>query len=86
MKYQATPKGVCSAKLEFELDGNVIHNVKFLGGCNGNLQAVSRLVEGLTVDQIKSKLLGIRCGFKDTSCSDQLACAILAAAEKEGQK
>ena len=86
MKYQATPKGVCSAKLEFELDGNVIHNVKFLGGCNGNLQAVSKLVEGLTVNQIKSKLLGIRCGFKDTSCSDQLARAILAAAEKEGQK
>ena len=68
MKYEVTPQGVCPARLEFELDGNVVHNVQFLGGCNGNLQAVSRLVEGLTVDQIKSKLLGIHCGFKDTSC------------------
>ena len=58
MKYEVTPQGVCPARLEFELDGNVVHNVQFLGGCNGNLQAVSRLVEGLTVDQIKSKLLG----------------------------
>ena len=66
MKYEVTPQGVCPARLEFELDGNVVHNVQFLGGCNGNLQAVSRLVEGLTVDQIKSKLLGIHCGFKDT--------------------
>ena len=79
MKYEVTPQGVCPARLEFELDGNVVHNVQFLGGCNGNLQAVSRLVEGLTVDQIKSKLLGIHCGFKDTSCSDQLARAIVAA-------
>ena len=50
MKYEVTPQGVCPARLEFELDGNVVHNVQFLGGCNGNLQAVSRLVEGLTVD------------------------------------
>ena len=81
MKYEVTPQGVCPARLEFELDGNVVHNVQFLGGCNGNLQAVSRLVEGLTVDQIKS-----HCGFKDTSCSDQLARAIVAAAEQEQQK
>ena len=61
MKYEVTPQGVCPARLEFELDGNVVHNVQFLGGCNGNLQAVSRLVEGLTVDQLKSNLLGIHC-------------------------
>ncbi len=54
--------------------------------CNGNLQAISKLVDGLTVDQIKNKLLGIHCGFKDTSCSDQLARAIVAAAEQEQQK
>lgn len=83
MKYNVSPMGVCPVKLEFELDGDVVRNVGFTGGCNGNLKAVSTLVEGMTVDQIKDKLLGITCGLKPTSCSDQLAQAVVKAAEQE---
>lgn len=86
MKYDFLPEGVCSSKLEFELDGNIVKNVRFEGGCNGNLKAVSALVEGLTVDQVKEKLMGITCGFKGTSCTDQLARAVSAAADREMAK
>lgn len=86
MKYDFLPEGVCSSKLEFELDGNIVKNVRFEGGCNGNLKAVSALVEGLTVDQVKEKLMGITCGFKGTSCTDQLARAVSAAADRETAK
>ena len=86
MEYVYKTKGTCSTNIELNVEDGVVKEVAFWGGCNGNLQAVSRLVEGLTVDQIKSKLLGIHCGFKDTSCSDQLARAIVAAAEQEQQK
>ena len=65
--------------IELELDGNVVHNVKFTGGCHGNLQAVSKLVEGLTVEEVEAKLSGIRCGMKNTSCGDQLSKAVRAA-------
>ncbi|MDO4545393.1 MAG: TIGR03905 family TSCPD domain-containing protein [Bacillota bacterium] len=81
MKYEFSPRGVCSTALEFELDGNTVKNVSFRGGCNGNLQAVSRLVEGLTVEEVQEKLAGIHCGMKSTSCADQLAHAIKEAAE-----
>jgi len=83
MKYTFSPNGVCPSQLEFELDGNIVRNVKFFGGCNGNLKAVSALVEGLTVDQVKERLLGITCGMKSTSCSDQLAQAVLQALESQ---
>ena len=86
MEYVYKTRGTCSTNIELNVEDGVVKEVAFWGGCNGNLQAVSRLVEGLTVDQIKSKLLGIHCGFKDTSCSDQLARAIVAAAEQEQQK
>ena len=72
MKHTYIPKGVCPAVIEFELDGDVVHNVKYTGGCNGNLQAISSLVEGMKVDEIEKRIGGIRCGFKDTSCGDQL--------------
>ena len=71
--YAYKTKGTCSTLIELELEGNVVYNVKFTGGCNGNLQAIPRLVEGLTVDQVEEKISGIRCGFKNTSCGDQLA-------------
>ena len=71
--YAYKTKGTCSTLIELELEGNVVHNVKFTGGCNGNLQAIPRLVEGLTVEQVEEKISGIRCGFKNTSCGDQLA-------------
>ncbi len=72
MKYTYIPRGVCSSVIEFELDGDVVRNVKYTGGCNGNLQAISSLVEGMKVDEIEKRIGGIRCGFKDTSCGDQL--------------
>ena len=76
MKYEVTPQGVCPARLEFELDGNVVHNVQFLGGCNGNLQGLSRLVKGMKVEDVISKLEGVRCGGRPTSCPDQLCRAL----------
>lgn len=76
MKYNYTPKGVCSMLIEFEIEDNKVHNVQYTGGCNGNLQAVGRLVEGLDTDAVIEKLEGIRCGFKKTSCGDQLAQAL----------
>lgn len=75
--------GTCSRQVTFDLDGNVVHNVSFLGGCNGNLQGVSRLVEGMTVEEIQKRCAGIRCGFKSTSCPDQLAQAVLEAYQQE---
>ena len=86
MKYDVSPMGVCPVKLEFELDGNIVRNINFTGGCNGNLKAISSLVDGMSVEQVKDKLLGIKCGFKQTSCSDQLAQAVVKAAEQEKKK
>ena len=85
MIYRYYPKGVCSTQIDLELDGNIIKNVSFTGGCNGNLKAISSLVKGLTVDQVQERLSGIRCGMKSTSCSDQLARAIVEAYEKSQQ-
>lgn len=83
MKHVYKPKGVCSSQVEFELEGNVVKNINFLGGCNGNLKAISALAEGMTVEQIAERVQGITCGFKKTSCSDQLAHALIDAAAKE---
>lgn len=83
MKHTYKPKGVCSSQVEFELDGNVVKNISFRGGCNGNLKAIAALAEGMTVDQITERVQGITCGFKKTSCSDQLAHALMDAAAKE---
>lgn len=76
MEYEYFTKGTCSSKITFDIEGDVITNVRFRGGCNGNLQGISRLVEGKTVDEIESVLKGVKCGFKSTSCPDQLACAV----------
>ncbi len=73
MKYVYKTKGTCSTLIELELEGNVVHNVKFTGGCNGNLQAIPKLVEGLTVEQVEQKIGGISCNGRGTSCGDQLA-------------
>lgn len=82
MKYDFRTQGVCSTEIEFELDGDIVRNVSFQGGCNGNLKAVSALVEGMTVDQVTERLSGITCGFKKTSCTDQLARALKEATAK----
>ena len=73
MSYTYKTKGTCSSLIELELEGNVVHNVTFTGGCNGNLQAIPRLVEGLTVEEVESKIKGISCNGRGTSCGDQLA-------------
>lgn len=76
-------KGTCSQVISMDLDGNVVHNVSFVGGCNGNLKAISKLVEGMTVEQIESILSGNTCGPRPTSCADQLAKAVRAAYESQ---
>ena len=73
MTYRYKTRGTCSSLIELELEGNTVHNVKFTGGCNGNLKAIPKLVEGLTVDEIAEKLGGISCNGRPTSCGDQLA-------------
>ena len=74
MRYQT--KGTCSTYIDIELDGDVIRSVSFFGGCNGNLQGISKLVEGMKAEEAIKKLKGIKCGFKPTSCPDQLAVAL----------
>ncbi|MCI8522114.1 MAG: TIGR03905 family TSCPD domain-containing protein [Lachnospiraceae bacterium] len=74
MIYQ--PKGVCSNTIDVQVEDGVIKSVKFTGGCNGNLQGISRLVAGMKVEDAIDRLKGIKCGFKSTSCPDQLACAL----------
>ena len=71
MKYRT--KGTCSSAIDIELDNGIIKSVHFTGGCNGNLQGISRLVEGMPAKEAISRLKGIKCGFKPTSCPDQLA-------------
>jgi len=73
------PKGVCSQAIDIELDGNIVKHVQFTGGCHGNLQGIARLVEGMKAEDAIAKIRGIRCGFKSTSCPDQLANALEAA-------
>ena len=75
MSYIYKTKGTCSTQIEVELEGNIVRNVKFTGGCHGNLQAIPKLVEGLTVEEVERRIAGIKCGFKNTSCGDQLAIA-----------
>ncbi len=76
MSYIYKTKGTCSTQIEVELDGNIVKNVKFTGGCQGNLQAIPRLVEGMTVEEVERRISGIHCGMKNTSCGDQLAKAL----------
>ncbi len=76
MKYTYKTQGTCSTEIHFDINGNVISGVSFERGCNGNLKAISRLVDGMTVDEIKTKCKGINCGGKKTSCADQLAIAV----------
>lgn len=81
MTIEYTPKGVCSRRMTIEVDGGVIVGVNIEGGCSGNLQGISRLVEGMTVEDAIARLSGIRCGGKETSCPDQLTRALQRARE-----
>ena len=80
-RYDYKTEMTCSQLISFDIDGDVIANVSFLGGCNGNLKAISKLVDGMTVEQIESYLLGNTCGRRPTSCADQLARAVRKAYE-----
>lgn len=77
MHHIYTTRGTCSRQIEFDIDGEGrVHNVRFAGGCNGNLQGIAAMVEGCRADEVASRLAGIRCGVKSTSCPDQLAQAL----------
>ena len=82
MLYTFRPRGVCSQEMEIETEGNVVKSLRVLGGCSGNLQGISRLIAGMEIDEVIARLEGIRCGFKPTSCPDQLAKALKAMKEE----
>ena len=83
MNFSYKTKGTCSRQIDLEINDNIVTNVVFYGGCDGNLKAIPRLVDGWTADQIAEKCSGVLFGFKNTSCADQLAHAVLAAKEAE---
>lgn len=76
MTIEYTPRGVCSRKMIIELEDGVVKSLKVIGGCDGNLKGISRLVEGMKAEDVIARLEGIRCGFKNTSCPAQLAEAL----------
>ena len=82
MRYSYKTRGTCSSQIDFDINGDVITNVAFTGGCNGNLKAIGKLVDGMTVEQIEGYLLGNQCGMKGTSCADQLAKCVRQAYEQ----
>ena len=83
MHYQCKTKNTCSQLIDFDIEDDKITNVSFTGGCNGNLKAISILVNGMTVSQIEEKLKGNLCGTRSTSCADQLAIAVREAFESK---
>ena len=79
--YEYKTKGTCSQMIYFDLEDNKVKNVQFLGGCNGNLNGIATLAEGMDIDAVISRAAGLQCGMKPTSCPDQLAKALKAAKE-----
>lgn len=86
MLYRYKTQGTCSSYIDVEIEDGVLKDAVFHGGCNGNLQGISALVSGMSVDQLKEKLSGIKCGFKSTSCPDQLVKAVEAAMAQEEEE
>ena len=82
VQFEYKTKGTCSQRIFFEIEDGKVHNVQYLGGCNGNLQGIGRLVEGMDVDEVIARLEGTTCGGKPTSCPDQLATALKQAKEE----
>lgn len=76
MQYVYNTQGTCSRQIIIDIDDNKIENVTFIGGCNGNLKGINALVKGMNIDEVITRLSGITCGFKPTSCPDQLATAL----------
>lgn len=83
MHYSYKTKGTCAREISFDINGDVITNVRFVGGCPGNLKAIPILVEGMTVEEIEDKLKDVKCGLKNTSCAGQLAKAVREAKNAE---
>lgn len=80
--FKYSTSGVCAKDIEFDIEDNKVKNVRFHGGCNGNLQGISKLIEGMEVEEVVEKLSGLDCGMKTTSCPDQLAQALEAVIKK----
>lgn len=74
--YTYRTKGVCSTRLDFEIEGNVIHSLHVMNGCDGNLKGIASIIRNKTIDEVIEAFEGIQCGFKKTSCPDQIACAL----------
>lgn len=83
MHYEYKTKGTCSQHILFDIIDNKVHNVQFIGGCNGNLQGISKLVEGMEATEVIARVKDIHCGMKPTSCPDQLATALQEALNKK---
>lgn len=82
MEFIYNTRGTCSSQIILDIENNIINSVKFIGGCNGNLKGISSLVKGMSIDEVIAKLEGTTCGFKPTSCPDQLATALKKFKEK----
>ena len=82
MRYNYRTNGTCSREISFDLEGNIVKNVSFYGGCNGNLKGICALIEGASAEEIIKRCSGITCGMKHTSCPDQLARALREALQK----
>ena len=85
MRHTYQTKMTCSREISFDLDGNKVTNISFVGGCNGNLKAISKILDGWTVEEIEAKVKGNTCGPRPTSCADQLAIAIREAYDNENK-
>ncbi len=83
MEYSYRTQGTCSQQITFAIEDGKVHNVQFIGGCNGNLKGIGALVEGLAPEEVIERVQGITCGFKSTSCPDQLAKALTAALKEQ---
>ena len=83
MHYEYKTKGTCSQKILFDIEDGKVKNVEFISGCNGNLQGIGRLVEGMDVQEVIDRISGIRCGMKPTSCPDQLATGLKKAMQEK---
>lgn len=86
MEYKYKTKGTCSSEIIVELDGDTVKSVQITGGCNGNSQGICALVQGMKISEVIRRCKGIKCGFKSTSCPDQLATALLQAMERQPQQ
>lgn len=86
MRCEYKTQGVCSTLITFDLEGNVVRNISFTRGCDGNLKALSRVLDGKTVEEIEALFSGLTCGGKSTSCSDQLSKAVRASYDAQQQK